>query len=90
MTSQVEIDNRRSELAVYEIERVRMVRDNVPADELAKWDAWGASVSVRLEAMLAGTEPVAAPVEELPTAVVTPAEDSTAYGVIHISPEEDE
>jgi hypothetical protein len=91
MGLKVEIDNRNSELAVYEAERPRMVRDNWPAADIAAWDAWGASVRVRKDALVAEMAgDVPQPEPDLPTAVITPVEDSAAYGVINIGAEEED
>jgi len=77
MDLEVEIDNRRAEQAVYEAERVNYVR------QLAEWDAWGATIGVKKAALEAQLE-----ASRLPTAVITPVDDSTAFGVINIGEEE--
>lgn len=82
MDLEVEIDNRNSELAVYAAERPRMA-----PEDIAGWDAWGASVLARRDALIAQRGRPAEP--DVPVAVITPVEDSTAYGVINIGPEED-
>ncbi len=84
MDLEVEIDNRNAELAVYEAERPRMA-----PEQLAGWDAWGASVLRKKADLISQRAVPPAPVPDLPTVVITPVEDSTAYGVIHIGAEED-
>jgi hypothetical protein len=79
MNLEVEIDNRNAELAVYADERVRMVR------QLEEWDAWGETVRAKKAALEAQFE-----ASKLPTAVITPVDDSTAFGVIAVSEEEPE
>ena len=84
MDLEVEIDNRTAELGAYAEWRAMLVNNGAPQSELDAWDAWGLSVRRRRDELIAQR---AAP--ELPTVVITPVEDSTAYGVINIGAEED-
>lgn len=84
MELEVEIDNRTAELGAYAEWRAMMVNWGASQAEFDAWDAWGADVRRRRDILIAQR---VAP--DLPTAVITPVDDSTAYGVLNISAEED-